>query len=212
MVATTAGYPSTSWQTPPAPSIFSRAVLENPCAWTVRLLDNSPCPSTFTGTPLRVARPAARRLSGVTSAPSSKRASRSRRFTGCVCVRPYCSNGIDFFMCGPRSFRIRMWIGICPPSAFGRLLAPEREPAPFWPRPLVLPTPEPSPRPTRLRRCRDPAAGFSECRPISGIVNSYEMADHLDLSAHRRLVRTLDRPADLPEAESAERVALLRVG
>ena len=24
--------------------------------------------------------------------------------------------GIDFFMCGPRSFRMRMWIGICPPS------------------------------------------------------------------------------------------------
>ena len=27
-----------------------------------------------------------------------------------------CSNGIDFFICGPRSLRIRMWIGFCPPS------------------------------------------------------------------------------------------------
>ena len=35
--------------------------------------------------------------------------------TGCVCVRNV-SNGIDFFMCGPRSLRIRMWIGIWPPS------------------------------------------------------------------------------------------------
>jgi len=71
--------------------------------------------------------------------------------TACVCVRNG-SKGIDFFMCGPRSLRIRMWIGIWPPSAFGRLFAPAREPAPFWPRPDVLPTPEPSPRPTRLRR------------------------------------------------------------
>ena len=52
-----------------------------------------------------------RRESGVTSAPLSKRASRSRRFTGWVCVRNF-SNGIDFFMCGPRSLRIRMWIGV----------------------------------------------------------------------------------------------------
>ena len=54
-------------------------------------------------------------------------------------------------MCGPRSLRIRMWIGIWPPSKRARSFAPEREPAPFWPRPDVLPVPEPSPRPTRLR-------------------------------------------------------------
>ena len=43
----------------------------------------------------------------VTSSPFSKRASRSSRLTACVCVRNI-SNGIDFFMCGPRSLRIRM--------------------------------------------------------------------------------------------------------
>ena len=53
--------------------------------------------------------------SGVTSAPASKRSSRSATLTGWVAVRKF-SNGIDFFMCGPRSFRIRMWIGFCPPS------------------------------------------------------------------------------------------------
>ncbi len=72
------------------------------------------------------------------------------------------SNGIDFFMCGPRSLRIRMWIGICPPSAAGLRLLPERAPAPFSPRPEVLPVPEPSPRPMRLRGRRLPGFGFSE--------------------------------------------------
>ena len=51
-------------------------------------------------------------------------------FTGWVCVRNI-SNGIDFFMCGPRSLRMRMWIGICPPSNRARRLEPERAPAPF---------------------------------------------------------------------------------
>ncbi len=41
--------------------------------------------------------------------------------TGWVCVRNG-SNGIDFFMCGPRSFRMRMWIGIWPPSKCGAAL------------------------------------------------------------------------------------------
>ena len=47
--------------------------------------------------------------------------------TGWVCVRNG-SNGIDCFLCGPRSLRMRMWIGIWPPSKRARSLAPEREP------------------------------------------------------------------------------------
>ena len=47
--------------------------------------------------------------------------------TGWVWVRKG-SNGIDFFLCGPRSLRMRMWIGIWPPSKRARRLAPEREP------------------------------------------------------------------------------------
>ena len=92
--------------------------------------------------------------------------------TGWVWVRNI-SKGIDFFMCGPRSFRIRMWIGIWPPSKLARLLEPEREPAPFWPRPEVLPVPEPSPRPIRLRGRRLPGAGERLCSPIhSGFSSS----------------------------------------
>ena len=97
--------------------------------------------------------------------PASKRSSSEDTLTGWVWVRKG-SNGIDFFMCGPRSFRIRMWIGIWPPSKFARLLLPEREPAPFCPRPEVLPFPDPSPRPTRLRGRRLPGVGARLCSPI----------------------------------------------
>ena len=85
-------------------------------AWarTVSFFEISPRPSTLTGW-RRFARPAARSVSGVTSAPASKRASRSERLTGWVWVRNG-SNGIDIFLFGPRSLRIRMWIGFCPPS------------------------------------------------------------------------------------------------
>ena len=53
-----------------------------------------------------------------------------------------------------------MWIGVWPPSKRTPACAPEREPAPLWPRPEVLPVPEPSPRPTRLRSLRDPGRGL----------------------------------------------------
>jgi len=41
--------------------------------------------------------------------------SRSATLMGWVCVRKF-SKGIDFFMCGPRSLRMRMWTGFWPPS------------------------------------------------------------------------------------------------
>src|SRR4051794_32537004 len=41
------------------------------------------------------------------------------------------------------------------------MLTPERDLAPFWPRPAVLPSPEPIPRPTRTRLCRAPLLSLS---------------------------------------------------
>ena len=67
---------------PPAASIFSFAVFENPCAEIERAFDSSPTPSTFTSTEtFRISR-FALSVSGVTSVPASKRSSRSRRLTG----------------------------------------------------------------------------------------------------------------------------------
>src|SRR5262245_57930398 len=113
-------------------------------------------------------------------------------------------------MCGPRSLRIRMWIGFCPPSKFTLRRAPEREPAPLWPRPEVLPVPAPSPRPMRLRGLREPGAGLRLWRPMrsSGIAHLHQVADRVDQPAHGVLVGTLGGPADAAEAEGAQRVAL----
>ena len=113
--------------TPPAVSIAARADFENACAWTVSGFVSSPLPRILTGTSRRVARPAAFSASTSTAAPESKRFSRSTRLTGWVCVRNV-SNGIDIFLFGPRSLRIRMWIGVWPPSNRARSLAPAREP------------------------------------------------------------------------------------
>ena len=99
---------------PPAFSIFSRAEALKAWARTVSFFVSSPRASIFTGW-RRLARPAARSVSGVTSSPASKRASRSATLTGWVWVRNG-SNGIDIFLCGPRSLRVRMWIGFWPPS------------------------------------------------------------------------------------------------
>ena len=53
-------------------------------------------------------------------------------------------------------FGMRMWSGIWPPSK-PLTETPERAFSPFWPRPAVLPLPEPMPRPTRIRALRAPA-------------------------------------------------------
>src|SRR3954464_1466422 len=204
----------------------SRAAALNLWAWTVSGLVSSPLARILTGTPLRLPRPFSASASSVTSAPLSKRFSRSERLTGWVCVRNG-SKGIDIFFVGPRSLRIRMWIGIWPPSKFGRDFEPEREPAPFWPRPAVLPVPEPSPRPMRLRALREPGAGLRECRPMrssptpspgepprwvplgaspSAILDLHEVADAVDHAPRLLVVLDLDRLADLAQAERAQRL------
>src|SRR3954462_7519521 len=202
---------------PPASSMASRAAPLKAWAWTVSFFESVPLARTLTGTSLRLPRPLAFSASSVTSSPASQRRSRSWRLTACVCVRNG-SKGIDFFMCGPRSLRIRMWMGICPPSKLCRVFEPEREPAPFWPRPAVLPVPEPSPRPTRLRALREPGAGLSVCRPIrccsgsSAIGDLHQVPDAVDHAPRLRVVLELDRLADPPQAERAQRGDLRLVG
>src|SRR3954452_5942852 len=121
-------------------------------------------------------------------------------------------------MCGPRSLRIRMWIGFWPPSRLTFFFAPAREPAPFWPRPEVLPKPEPSPRPIRFLRWREPSFGFRLWSPISSvfsvsaIFDLHQVGDLRDHALEDVVLLTLGRAADLAQAERAQGVALLRIG
>src|SRR4051794_33988909 len=104
-----------------------------------------------------------------------------------------------------------MWMGFWPPSKFTRFLAPERAPRPLWPRPEVLPTPEPSPRPTRLRSLREPGAGERLWSPIrsSAIVDLDQVSDGADEAAHRRVVGgTLRGLADPAQPECPQRLLL----
>src|SRR5436190_24202686 len=111
-------------------------------------------------------------------------------------------------MCGPRSLRIRMWIGFWPPSRLTLRLEPERGPAPFWPRPEVLPMPEPSPRPIRFLRWREPGFGFRLWSPISSVVVSlaidlHQMRHLREHSASHVAVCLLGGTSDLAKAERA---------
>src|ERR1700757_3572114 len=101
-------------------------------------------------------------------------------------------------------------MGICPPSNAARRLLPLRAPAPFWPRPAVLPVPDPSPRPTRLRGRREPGAGFRLCSPIRSEPSAipghlHEMAHLRDHAARLGRVGDLNLLPDAVQAERADR-------
>src|SRR6478609_1219261 len=102
-------------------------------------------------------------------------------------------------------------MGIWPPSKRARSLAPERDPAPLWPRPEVLPMPEPWPRPTRLRGLRLLGAGLSVCSPKS-VIDLHQVAHAMQHPARLGGVLDVDRVADLAQAQRFQRPALLRVG
>src|SRR5262245_24003268 len=94
--------------------------------------------------------------------------------------------------------------GIWPPSKPSLWKPPERAFWPLWPRPAVLPQPEPTPRPTRWRSFFEPGAGLSELSRI----DSHQVVDLVDHAAHRRRVRDLDRLIDLFQAQAAHRRAM----
>src|SRR3954453_8132497 len=110
-----------------------------------------------------------------------------------------------------------MWLGFWRPSRLTLRFEPEREPAPFWPRPEVLPKPEPSPRPIRFLRWRDPGLGFRLWSPISSAFGSsaidlHQVGNLREHATHDVAVLLLGGAADLAKTERAERVALFGVG
>src|SRR4029453_11232070 len=101
-------------------------------------------------------------------------------------------------------FGRRRCSGICPPSKPTLWKPPERARWPLWPRPAVLPQPEPMPRPTRWRSCLAPGAGFRELSRI----DAHQIADFFDHAAHRRGIGELDRVIDPLQTEAAHRRAM----
>ena len=146
---------------PPAAAIFSAALPLNLCACTVSALPTSPRASTFT--PLLAAADQAvlaqqlRRHDGAGVEPLGR---------ACRGSPPRTRRGTD---CGTRASGTRRCSGIWPPSNPRLNLKPERDFAPLWPRPAVLPLPDPWPRPIRFFACFMPLGGSqirSDCHDV----------------------------------------------
>src|ERR1700710_2973821 len=122
-------------------------------------------------------------------------------------------------------FGSRMWSGIWPPSK-PAIETPSRLFWPFWPRPAVLPLPEPMPRPTRILDLRAPALSrssfsfivctrFRFCRadrnapPEGGarelLADAHHVSDLADHAADIRRVLQLDGPVHLVEPQADQR-------
>src|SRR6202011_5634005 len=77
-------------------------------------------------------------------------------------------------------FGTRRWSGIWPPSNPRLNLKPDRDFAPLWPRPAVLPLPDPWPRPIRFFACLAPLGGFRLLRSMRLAL----LLDHVDQVTH----------------------------
>ena len=97
----------TSDAVPPAAAIFSAALPLNLWAETVSALLTSPRASTLIGARRSETSPDARRVSGSTTAPASKRSAMLSRLTTAYSIRK--------MLLKPR-FGTRRWSGIWPPS------------------------------------------------------------------------------------------------
>ena len=91
----------------------------------------------------------------------------------------------------PRSFGMRMWSGVWPPSNQGGIEPPARAFWPLVPRPAVLPLPAAMPRPTRVRALWDPAGGrrswsFMPSPRASASVDFLDGDEEADLADHAR--------------------------
>src|SRR6185503_10436284 len=115
-------------------------------------------------------------------------------------------------------FGSRMWSGIWPPSK-PFTATPERLFWPFWPRPPVLPLPEPMPRPTRMRSLRAPglsrmSLSFMSSHSLSldsrciSIDYSHHVRQLGDRAAHLGGVLELDHLVHPAEAEADQHLLL----
>ncbi|BAF58518.1 hypothetical protein PTH_0339 [Pelotomaculum thermopropionicum SI] len=145
-------------------------------AWTVSDFSRLPFPSIFTPSPVFLITRAASRASGVTVVPFSKRFS----FSMLTAMISFLN-----LLVNPR-FGMRRCSGIWPPSKPGRTPPPERAFCPLWPRPAVLPMPEPIPWPLRVGFVLAPGAGFSSCSftcpTSSGFLDFKQVRDLIDHS------------------------------
>src|SRR5690625_922752 len=185
---------------PPAASIFAAAALLKAWARTVSGRVSSPPPNTLIPSlALRITRVSSNN-SGVTTVSASNRSS-SDTFSVAYARA-------NRALLKPR-FGNRRCNGVCPPSKPGPLPPPERAPCPLWPRPDVLPLPEPMPRPTRFARVRAPSPGPNVCSFISRFLHFDQVAHFVHHAPDSRSVRLDDGVVQAAQSEAANRVFLV---
>src|SRR6185436_631001 len=140
---------SVIWIEPPAASIMARAPLVTRISFSDTLRSSLPERITFA--------PSAR----CDTTPSALSAARSMSVAFMRASSLVRTSGVSSRVgeLKPR-FGRRRCNGICPPSKPTLWNPPERARWPLWPRPAVLPQPEPTPRPTRWRLLFEPGAGL----------------------------------------------------
>ena len=158
---------------PPAASILVRAEAVNASATTKSGAESSPAPRILSGLSRVRTRPTARRMSwlmviGAASAlalpPLGASTSNAPRSASAPIAPTFTTSySILKRFLKPRSFGMRMWSGVCPPSNQAGIPPPARAFWPLVPRPAVLPLPAAMPRPTRVRAVFDPAGGRRSC-------------------------------------------------
>src|SRR5690606_29798696 len=106
----------------------------------------------------------------------------------------------------------RICMGIWPPSKPALILPlPERANEPLWPRPAVLPSPEPMPRPTRVRSLRAPSAGLSVLSFMCLFLDPDQIVDLVDQATDLGAVLQFADVVELVQAQCAHRQAMLRL-
>src|SRR5262245_29016258 len=164
---------------------------------TLTAFFSSPARMILAREALPFTRPAFLRLARSTVSPSTR--ARSARRTSAA-----------FSMVTARKPRFgrRRWSGICPPSKPTLWKPPARDFWPLWPRPAVLPRPEPTPRATRLRFFLEPAAGLMSFSSMLAL-DFHEVAHLVDHAADGRGVLHLDGVHAMAQAQALHRLAVL---
>src|SRR5262245_27951479 len=108
-------------------------------------------------------------------------------------------------------FGTRRCSGIWPPSNPRLCLNPDRDFAPLWPRPAVLPLPDPCPRPIRFFACLAPRGGFKSERLINSILDRHQVSNFVNHAARCGRVLQLDGVSNPAQAQAAHHGALVAV-
>src|SRR6185503_11410523 len=184
---------------PPAASIIERAPLVTRISLSDTLRSSLPERMTFAASALR------------DTIPAALSAARSISATCIACRSPVRTSATSSRVgeLKPR-FGRRRCSGICPPSKPTLWKPPERARWPLWPRPAVLPQPEPTPRPTRWRSLLEPGAGFRELSFMSAL-DPHQVEHFFDHAAHRRRVGQLGDAVDAAQPEPAHRGAMAAI-